>query len=1288
MGNKIILESLKAVDNVDMSTYKDALNIALGNKKNTNIALSGSYGSGKSSIIESYKNSEGIKYRFLHISLAQYVSDKDITDDNKSVKSNDNLYERNLEGKILNQLLHQIKSSRIPQTIFKVKRKTRFFNLLFWSISIPVILLLLTYVLGFNKWTEFINNNFQSTPLTFLNFTIHAKTRLVSLGLIFIIFSVFIYKFTKLQINKGIIQKISVKGNEIEVLKESKESYFDKYLNDVIYLFENANADVIVFEDIDRYNNSKIFEKLKEINSLINQRNGKKWTQSRFVKHISCTETFYKIRKFKIFKKIEKFFPPKRKVAFLYLLKDDMFISKDRTKFFDMIIPVVPVIDASNSYEKFIAIFKKGNLLDLLDTNFLQKISLYVDDMRLLKNIYNEFVIYHKEINKINLNLNKLLAIITYKNIFPRDFSELQLSKGFVYSLLTDKKNELIEKKTKDFKDQLNQIDTHIKSAEKESLESINELRALLLPNNEIYRVNGKEEHEFDNRLEFTRELGKQGISVEKYRSWYGGSTWDEVATSTIFQNIEQTPEYLERKMKILNKEKEAQKKNLKKQDTIKQKIEIIKSYKLSQLVLKEDIENLSVTNILDEVNNFDEIKRNDYFLLLSFLIRNAYLDESYSDYMTYFYPNSLTKKDRLFLRSITDEEPLEYNYDLSNFEQIINRMDIYDFSKKEVWNFNLLNFMLDKHLKYSEQIDRIIVSLSEEKKLDFIKIIFSINEEKNKSKRNENLLNHVFSKWNNFTEYLLTSNNNLNNSIIEVALTTLDINQLSNQNTKDEITKYLNNSSDFVESLKTYSDKLIKNIEHIEVKFRNINFSLVEPKIADRIYSNNLYEINFGNLKSIFEHFYSITDEEAVIHKNYTLSKELNSDKLIKHIKQNINIYMKEYLVFSDNIISDKALYAYELINNNNIDTAHVEKYISNLTTILKDIAQVTNTDFWKFLIEKNKIEGSEKNLIHYYIHNENQWTSELVSFVNNSDSKITVNLNNVINQYGNINLFTSTVQQYNLKDTRYSSLVSSMKSSYHGNLLGSQGFPLVDVPNSKISILINNKIIEMNTATLKDIRKNYPNKVNNFIIRNLHEYINIIGNEELYDEDEILNVLDENNQIELAECITNNISIVGKNYSEELFEFILKNKFHVDDLNSLINDYSNYSTSIQNTIEILATEHLQEIIEYEINIKNTHLLKKILNSQHTDLHLRKKLFVENLSVLNKNEIKKYLINLEFPNEFLGLFQGKRPKIEITDLNVKILEYLKNEGWIYGYRTDSRDGHFYRANGKNEISE
>lgn len=107
--------------------------------------------------------------------------------------------------------------------------------------------------------------------------------------LILIISSVMcIYNVVKIQKNKNLFHKVSVQGNTIEIFEKQDESYFDKYLNEVLYLFEQVDADVIVFEDIDRFNINSIFERLREVNNLTNIRrknrteNRKKKTNAKY----------------------------------------------------------------------------------------------------------------------------------------------------------------------------------------------------------------------------------------------------------------------------------------------------------------------------------------------------------------------------------------------------------------------------------------------------------------------------------------------------------------------------------------------------------------------------------------------------------------------------------------------------------------------------------------------------------------------------------------------------------------------------------------------------------------------------------------------------------------------------------------------------------------------------------------------------------------------------------------------------------------------------------------------
>jgi len=112
--SKYRFERLIPIDNIDLDVYEDAIDYVFDNPDVKNVAISGAYSAGKSSVLASYKKKHS-DLRFLHISLAHFKSPDQ--DDESEVKGSV------LEGKILNQLIHQTPSEKIPQTNFRVKKK-------------------------------------------------------------------------------------------------------------------------------------------------------------------------------------------------------------------------------------------------------------------------------------------------------------------------------------------------------------------------------------------------------------------------------------------------------------------------------------------------------------------------------------------------------------------------------------------------------------------------------------------------------------------------------------------------------------------------------------------------------------------------------------------------------------------------------------------------------------------------------------------------------------------------------------------------------------------------------------------------------------------------------------------------------------------------------------------------------------------------------------------------------------------------------------------------------------
>ena len=376
-------QKLTPTQDVDLSGYEDAFQYIFDENDIRNIAISGAYSSGKSSIIESYEKKNPNR-RFLHLSLAHFQAlDNEFAEENDANNATEIDSEKIIEGKILNQLIQQIPAEKIPQTNFRIKRSIGWKKPAFISFMLCIFIALFLHCTKFDEWRLMVDTLNESRIKNFLGLTTNSEAKLVDLVLMLLIIGLAVYEFIKVQHSKNILRKISVQGNEIEIFADNNDSYFDKYLNEVLYHFENTDADGIVFEDIDRFDNHMIFERLREINTL---------TNIRLENKNGCNV--------------------KKPLRFFYLLRDDIFENKDRAKFFDYILPVVPVLDSSNSYNKIKEYLESAGVYEQFDDHFLRGISLYIDDLRIVKNIFNEFLIYNRKLNSIELDVNNLFTII------------------------------------------------------------------------------------------------------------------------------------------------------------------------------------------------------------------------------------------------------------------------------------------------------------------------------------------------------------------------------------------------------------------------------------------------------------------------------------------------------------------------------------------------------------------------------------------------------------------------------------------------------------------------------------------------------------------------------------------------------------------------------------------------------------------------------------------------------------------------------------------------------------
>ncbi|MGY6172395.1 YobI family P-loop NTPase [Candidatus Mycoplasma pogonae] len=393
-----------------MIIYKEALDFVFNKKNNDilNIAITGIYGSGKSSIWKTYLEEKRNEKYFLRnknknfknvitISIGKYDIDSNGKNDHNTQQKN------RVERQIINQIAAQINPKKIPLGKYKFKKNKNFFRVILNTLF--SFLLIFSVITWFTKdfWIENIDEN--------------AKKYLFLLYILFFV-PIIYFLYTFFVNNKIQISKINLKAGEAEIQNKeaSDETIFDREIKEIVYLLYSSKTNVLVIEDLDRNDDPLIFTKLRELNFLINK-------------------YYYQNSKFK-------------KVKFIYMIRDEIFHKfNDRTKFFEFIIPVVPIKNAKNS-KNLLYDFFKNNLeneninmegkIPSIDEEFLLKISSFVKDIRLLKNIYNEYNVYKNIIfyNNLNLDANKLFSLVTLKNVFPNEFDNLQEDEGYIHDMI------------------------------------------------------------------------------------------------------------------------------------------------------------------------------------------------------------------------------------------------------------------------------------------------------------------------------------------------------------------------------------------------------------------------------------------------------------------------------------------------------------------------------------------------------------------------------------------------------------------------------------------------------------------------------------------------------------------------------------------------------------------------------------------------------------------------------------------------------------------------------------
>ncbi len=1190
-------QKLTPFSDVELGVYKNAIDFVFANNDLKNVAISGQYSAGKSSLIESYKKSHS-NIKFVHISLAHFRSIEEAETNEPSKDIN----ETALEGKVLNQLIHQINADDIPQTHFKVKKKIKTNNIVINTIFTVLFIAMILHITLFNKWEKFVSLLSEGNIKTLLTLSTKYDTLLISGFICTILSCIFIYKLIKTQKNRNVLKKINLQGNEIEIFEESNESYFDRYLNEVLYLFENVDADAIVFEDMDRFNSNNIFERLHEVNRLVN-------IQRDTAGHKKST------------------------LRFIYLLRDDIFISKDRTKFFDYIIPVIPVVDSSNSYDQFITHFDGGGILKLFNERFLQGMSLYIDDMRILKNIYNEFQIYYNKLNTTELDCNKMLAIIAYKNIFPRDFSELQLNQGMVYTIFSEKDNLIIE--------EIKKIEKDIRDRKKE-IEAIND--EILNSSQEVDAIYDKELSRYNNHPHYNQA---EKADIAKRRA-----ARKESVENKFNGKIEEINELISRSRESLVDSR---------------------NKRLKEVITRENIDEifkLTYTNEIGEERDFNEIKSSEYFDLLKYLIRDGYIDETYTDYMTYFYENSLSRIDKMFLRSITDQKGKEFTYQLKNPKLVVARLREVDFEQEEALNFDLLAYLLQTPAQVN-LIKRLFKQLRKDRRVEFIRGYFETE------RAQPVFINRLNTQWPEFFSYALTESEFSADWVKLYSIGTFYYSAndaIEAINIDDCLTDYISDSAGYLAISEPKVDKLISGFKLLNVSFVSIKFENANKVLFDAVYQHSLYDINFSNLTLMLSKVYTLNSEDDIRHKNYTLVMSQPDSPLASYVNNHIRDYLDMVLSSCDGSIVDDESIVLSVLNNEGISDEQKGQYINALQTFVTSLSEVESESLWSSLLDKDRAVCSEENIVSYFEHVDGLDDS-LIEFINRTDVDLNFQNINIDNELKG-KLFKSIVICNDLSNDKYEKLICSL------NIICKTSFSASNIASDKFKILVDKNIIRMDVAPLNFIRDNYSEQLSYYIHKNIRAYVELMTIDNFI-LDEAISILswkvDDDLKVKLLEFVKTPLAIYSKNYSQVVNDYILENNFKPDELLILTSSYKTWGTSTQSLILSRAIQDISALIASPNDVSEP-LLKNLFVAEGLNMQNKIALLIALLpgKDLSKTTCKEYLDLLGL-SEFSKILGRGKPKIEVDSTNQSLLTALRDNHFFSDFEVDNENPTYYK---------
>lgn len=1107
-------------DTKNSEEYIRALHWAIKNKEVKNIALSGPYGSGKSSVIKTYLEKYP-KTKYLSISLAAFSTPtKSVNgeDDKTSSLADDwtldDVDENVIEEGILKQLFYRVDVGKIPQSRYRKIKKLSYWKIFFSLLLLTVVALAVYLEINPNVFEVFKNTVINNGEIFHLNqWSSYAVFTVTIFGLLLLITTVIKYVMSNFKIaNINLGDKASISK------KEEKESIFDKSLDEIVYFFESTTYDTVFIEDLDRFNQPNIFIKLRELNTVINNYDN-----------------------------------IKRKVVFIYAIKDDMFKDEERTKFFDFIVPVIPYINATNSGEILRGLLKfekgadgvyKSKNYDISD-RYIWKISPFVQDMRVLTNICNEFLVYKRTLKTTKLKDEEMFSMITFKNLYPKEFAELRAERGIVKQAFQEKEKFVINEKQK-LEEQIVPKREILENVHSDILFSLQEIKHAFLgflsyDNGTYYPLKNLQ---INNRSQYSYgEILKEDFDLTKF---------DDINQLIIGYDVSNG--YYEQSHTVSNvKQKMASEgsKYLKRMNDLKFSEKSKKQELISEIQNLEEkiakIDGYSLKELIDEFGEDFLPEGISKYGILKFLLINGYINEGYVDYINYFHPNSITKDENDYLRSIRMRNKAKnFAFEIKNLQQVSDRIYDAEYRQTETLNYILTDFML---IQCSEKTNKkyYFDGFELDKGMEHYQFTKEyIERDQNVNDFVSELCKYYRHMWKNIAEdvslldetkykYLSLILNNATMDQIVILDEVEHSDCIKNFIVEDEKSlAYLNGVS---------ADVLIELISRQSIIFREINNVGADAKVLNYIYQNDMYELNNSMISSVIK-FYHPNLADGIGNAHYTTILNADVNVLNNRIWNDFEDYINRFVLGIDENVSEDINAVEDIIErlaNTNIELAIAvldKEKVSwdDLDECCENnVEKDKKKEIWNYLLDNRRISYTWKNFESYY--NEFGITIELSGWFNQNcgdivKSEKTDKINNecIKNIIINSEITVQTAEQ----------VADNYKCDEEIE------FDVSKLPEDKINLLIRKHYIRYSVSKTEKIRNHARDSFGAYCKEYIDDFVNDLPSISLTESEIVMLLNDTTINKKYKPGILKKIS--ASSMTEKLAKTIANNQFNAD--------------------------------------------------------------------------------------------------------------------------------------------